>query len=139
MLALLNRYFSCHPTVAYRCLALTMKVPLPWAVQIESFSQGRAPFANISWTHTRRAEFRWSSNRLAAIAGDCRAAAVLSVADFAAKLATWAGYLPEAIAIDALLDEVADAWHDTALGRYASHCRISATTCWRSPACSIRS
>jgi hypothetical protein len=39
MLALLNRYFSCHPTVAYRCLALTMKVPLPWAVQIESFSQ----------------------------------------------------------------------------------------------------
>jgi hypothetical protein len=139
MLALLNRYLSCHPTVAYRCLALTMKVPLQSASKLNSSASRRAPFANIYWTHACRAEFRWGSNRLAAVAGDCGAAAVLSVADFAAKLATWARYLPEAIAIDPLSDEVRDAWHDTALGRYVSHCRTSATTCRRSPVCSIRS
>jgi acyl-CoA synthetase (AMP-forming)/AMP-acid ligase II len=52
-------------------------------------------------------------DRLAAIAGDCGAAAVLSVADRAGKLAEWgAGHLPEAIAVDALPDGAAGAWRD---------------------------
>ncbi len=51
--------------------------------------------------------------RLSAIAGDCGAASVLSVADLADKLWQWgAGRLPTAIAVDALPADAASGWRD---------------------------
>jgi acyl-CoA synthetase (AMP-forming)/AMP-acid ligase II len=52
-------------------------------------------------------------DRLKAIASDCGAAAVLTVADLAGRLAEWgAGQLPHPIAVDALPDDVAATWRD---------------------------